>query len=153
MEHLLPEGRVGRVGGSRLFPPLERQRGVGYSNGKCIRLSGESHSGRAESYRTWPAVWLRARPERYTHQSRRKEAHSSELIRDKGSGIPVTLRDTSGRHGWGSANFPQIKNSPLFPSEALKVICKHLQASFHGAELWAKVPVTSQGAPRGHAAR
>lgn len=100
-------------------------------------------------------VWLRARSKRCSdhHQPRRKEVRNSQLIRGKGGGIGGSLRYMPGKAETSYASILKINNSLRFPSEALKVICKHLQASFHGAELQAKLPLTSQGAPRGQAAR
>lgn len=52
------------------------------------------------------------------------------------------------RQDWVYASILKINNSLLFPSESLRVICKHLQAGFHGAELQAKLSVTSVELPR-----
>lgn len=42
----------------------------------------------------------------------------------------------------------KINISLLFPSEALRVIRKHLQAGFHGAQLQARLSLTSVELPR-----
>lgn len=49
------------------------------------------------------------------------------------------MRYTPGKAETGGGIL-KISNSLRFPSEALQVIRKHSQASFHGAELQAKLP-------------
>lgn len=52
------------------------------------------------------------------------------------------------RQVWGYAGILKINISLLFPSEALRVIRKHLQAGFHDTQLQARLSLTSVELPR-----